>query len=396
MTYKTRKRIWPVSLVAVIGMVAVLAALAATALMPGAIQAQGAPPPVAGPSGLDATANSATEIMLEWNGGLGQAFYEVQRAAGDGTDTASFVTIADDVSGTATSYRDSGLAPNTEYSYRVRGVSSGGTSPWSNIVTFTTPGTVASPTGVAAAHGGQAGQVVVEWTELDDVDSYTVTYRDTSGTTVTRDSADATSPHTISGLMAQTAYEVCVIAVVGGNQSAPACDTATTSRYELTFDQRQFGSPQRSDDSDIVITVAPGGEVTVRATVWVPDPIASSDETDTVAVRFMSEPEDLEVTTANLLAVSENSIDDGELTIRPRDGDKRSFQVSFECVENPTVLTVSIYDDDVQQVEIGTITVNCGQPVTPPPDDRTDVSRRLHGSQLRRLGIPRRHRRLYP
>ena len=147
-----------------------------------------------------------------------------------------------------------------------------------------------------------------------------------------------------------------------------------TSRYELTFDQRQFGSPQRTDDSDIKIEVALNGEVTVRATVWVPDPIESSDETDTVAVRFTSDPANLEVTTANLLAVSENSIDDGELTIRPRDGDKRSFQVSFACVKNPTVLTVSIYDDDVQQVEIGKITVDCGPKKEDPPEDRTDVS----------------------
>ena len=88
----------------------------------------------------------------------------------------------------------------------------------------------------------------------------------------------------------------------------------------------------------------------------------------------MSDPENLMVTTANLLAVSDNSIDDGELTIRPRDGDKRSFQVSFDCVKNPTVLTVSIYDDDVQKVEEGKITVDCGPKKDDPPEDRTDVS----------------------
>ena len=119
-------------------MVAVLAALAATALMPGATQAQGAPPPVAEPSGLQRNCEQRhRKIMLQWNRGLGQTSHEVQRAAGDGTDPATFATIAADVSGTATSYRDSGLTPNTEYSYRVRGVSSGGPSLWSNIVTFT-------------------------------------------------------------------------------------------------------------------------------------------------------------------------------------------------------------------------------------------------------------------
>ncbi len=130
MSNKTRKRIWPVSVVAVIGMVAILAALAVTAMMPGASQAQGAPPPVAGPSNLQATADSRTEISLSWSSGLGQATYELQRV--EGADPAGFATIADDITGTT--YMDSGLTAGTQYSYRVRGVSAGGESPWSNTV----------------------------------------------------------------------------------------------------------------------------------------------------------------------------------------------------------------------------------------------------------------------
>ena len=44
MNYKTRKRIWPVSFAAALGVVAMLALLTATVLMPGAAQAQTAPP----------------------------------------------------------------------------------------------------------------------------------------------------------------------------------------------------------------------------------------------------------------------------------------------------------------------------------------------------------------
>ena len=40
MNYKTRKRIWPVSFAAALGVVAMLALLTATVLMPGATQAQ--------------------------------------------------------------------------------------------------------------------------------------------------------------------------------------------------------------------------------------------------------------------------------------------------------------------------------------------------------------------
>ena len=143
MSIKTRKRIWPVSVVAVIGMVAILAALAVTALMPGATQAQGAPPPVAGPTNLQATADSASQISLSWSPGLGQTTYELQRMDDSGDPGgATFTTIADDI--TMTSYTDSGLTAGTTYTYRVRGVSAGGESPWSNTDMATT-GTVPPP-----------------------------------------------------------------------------------------------------------------------------------------------------------------------------------------------------------------------------------------------------------
>ena len=143
MSIKTRKRIWPVSVVAVIGMVAILAALAVTALMPGATQAQGAPPPVAGPSNLQATADSASQISLSWSPGLGQTTYELQRMQDSVDPGATFATIANDI--TMTSYTDSGLTAGTTYSYRVRGVSAGGQSPWSNTDMATTSTTSPTP-----------------------------------------------------------------------------------------------------------------------------------------------------------------------------------------------------------------------------------------------------------
>ena len=372
MSYKTRKRIWP--LAAVIGVVAMLVVLGAIALPMSTVQAQPAPPPPIAPLAptVEATAASATSIMVSWTPALlfasANTGYDVQRKSGGGAWTDVLIAT------TAMSHTDTGLMPGTEYTYQVRANNAQGAGAWSVEMSATTASAaVDAPMGVSAVHGGGAGQVVVEWTTSADVDSYEVTYSEIGGTAMT-DSMDATSPHIITGLMAQTVYEVCVIAVVGSDKSVPACDTATTSRYLLTFDLRQFGSPNRTDEQNIVIPETPGATVTLRATVWVPDPIASSDETDTVAVRFMSDPADVTVTTANLLAVSENSIDDGELTIRPRDGDKRSFQISFDCVQDPTVLTVSIYDDEVQLVERGTITISCGVPDPEPGLGRTDES----------------------
>lgn len=155
MSNKTRKRIWPVSVVAVIGMVAILAALAVTAFTPGVSQAQvGAPPPVAGPSNLQATANSTTEISLSWGAGLGQATYELQRKGGAASD---FATVSDTITGT--SHDDTGLTAGTEYTYRVRGVSSGGASPWSNEASATTETVPPPPT---PPSGGMLSDVTVE------------------------------------------------------------------------------------------------------------------------------------------------------------------------------------------------------------------------------------------
>ena len=371
MSSRTRKCIWP--LAAVIGVVAMLAVLGAMALPMSTVQAQAEPPPPFAPllPTVVATAASDTSIIVSWTPhplfADANTGYDVQRKSGGGAWTDVLTAT------TAMSHTDTGLTPGTEYTYQVRANNVKGAGAWAEMSATTTSALVDAPMGVSAVHGGGAGQVVVEWTTSAGVDSYEVTYSEIGGTAMT-DSMDAMSPHTITGLMAQTPYEVCVIAVVGSDKSVPACDVATTSRYLLTFDLRQFGIPNRNDDGNIVIRETPGATVTLRATVWVPDPIASSDETDTVAVRFMSDPADVTVTTANLLAVSENSIDDGELTIRPRDGDKRSFQISFDCVQDPTVLTVSIYDDEVRRVERGTITINCGEPDPEAGPGRSDES----------------------
>ena len=371
MSSRTRKCIWP--LAAVIGVVAMLAVLGAMALPMSTVQALAEPPPPFAPLAptVVATAASDTSIMVSWTPhplfADANTGYDVQRKSGGGAWTDVLTAT------TAMSHTDTGLMPGTEYTYQVRANNAKGAGAWAEMSATTASALVDAPMGVSAVHGGGAGQVVVEWTMSADVDSYEVTYREIGGTVMT-DSMDAVSPHTITGLMAQTEYVVCVIAVVGSDRSTPACDVATTSRYLLTFDLRQFSSPNRTDEQNIVILETPGATVTLRATVWVPDPIASSDETDTVAVRFMSDPADVTVTTANLLAVSRNSIDDGELTIRPRDGDKRSFQISFDCVQDPTVLTVSIYDDDVRRVERGTITINCGESDPVPGPGRTDES----------------------
>ena len=141
MSNKTRKRIWPVSLAAAIGVVALLAVMAAAMWTPSTAQAQA---PLAEPANLSATADSATAITLMWAAGLGQTAYELQRQEGN---DPGWDSVSDTITGT--SYTDTGLTASTMYTYRVRGVNSAGESMWSAVAMATTMAAGTSGTGHA-------------------------------------------------------------------------------------------------------------------------------------------------------------------------------------------------------------------------------------------------------
>jgi hypothetical protein len=102
----------------------------------------GAPPPAdtippTTPSGLTATAASASQINLAWTASTDDVAvtgYQIERCQGAGCTT--FTQIA---TTTATSYGDTGLASSTPYSYRVRATDAAGNlSAYSNIASATT------------------------------------------------------------------------------------------------------------------------------------------------------------------------------------------------------------------------------------------------------------------
>ena len=156
MNYKTRKRIWPVSFAAALGVVAMLALLTATVLMPGAAQAQTEPPdPLAlgAPTAVSATANGDTQITLSWTAasGRGVTGYMVQRKSG----TGAFAAVSPAHTGTATMYVDTGLTASTSYTYRVRAMRSAtDTGPWSaDASAMTTAAGTVPPVTVPPATG---------------------------------------------------------------------------------------------------------------------------------------------------------------------------------------------------------------------------------------------------
>lgn len=182
-------------------------------------------PPTA-PSGLTATAASPTKVNLSWTASTDPnssvAKYLVLR---NGNVIAT-------VTAPATTYADTTVVANTNYSYQVEAQDgAGNTSPLSNAASVTTPNpadtTPPSVPGNVAAVAVSSTQVNLSWTASTDnigVAGYTV-YR--NGTKVGTTAGTSYGDGTVS---AGTSYNYTVSAYDGaGNQSAqsPAVSVAT-------------------------------------------------------------------------------------------------------------------------------------------------------------------------
>jgi chitodextrinase len=101
-------------------------------------------PPTA-PTNLTAAAAGTNQINLSWTAStssVGLANYIVQRCQGTGCN--SFTQVA---TPSATTHNDTGLTPNTSYSYQVQAVdTAGGLSPFSNVATAVTQAVVTTIT----------------------------------------------------------------------------------------------------------------------------------------------------------------------------------------------------------------------------------------------------------
>lgn len=102
----------------------------------------------AAPTNLFAVATGSSTVELFWeDGSFNEAGFRIERATGVSAFSEIHVTGPNVVS-----YTDTGLAPGTQYRYRVRATNGGGDSDYSNIATATTAaGTPAVPTDLAVS-----------------------------------------------------------------------------------------------------------------------------------------------------------------------------------------------------------------------------------------------------
>lgn len=174
------------------------------------------------PTGLTATAASASSINLSWTAStdnIAVSGYRVERCQG-----ANCTTFAQIATPTTPSYSNTGLTPSTSYSYRVRATDAAGNlSGYSATATAVTPADTSAPSAPTnlAVHQTSSGPSVLVFTWTASTDNVGVTgYRLERGTPYTQIAAPTGTGTTITGTGAGS-YSFRVRAVdAAGNLSA--------------------------------------------------------------------------------------------------------------------------------------------------------------------------------
>ena len=187
----------------------------------------------------------ATTVMFYWDYS-GMPTFNVMRVEGNNT-TIIDMAYEDDPE----TYYANDLTPNTEYTFYVRSICNNGldTSAWSNPITFTTPETCPTPAALTVSNETATG-ATLEWTANGTPNGFDVEYGPAgfvhgqgTSTTVPFTATTARQTTDLTGLSANTTYEVYVRAVCGNDHSdwstvatfTTLCD-AVTLPYIETFE----------------------------------------------------------------------------------------------------------------------------------------------------------------
>ena len=121
------------------------------------------------PGNLQTYRLSATSIMLSWTDNSGsESGFKIERCAGAGC--SNFVQIAS-VAANITAYADSGLAPDTVYSYRISAYNASGSSGYSNTVADVSTLIKPSNPGDLKAHLFSTNEIILSWVDNSDNES---------------------------------------------------------------------------------------------------------------------------------------------------------------------------------------------------------------------------------
>ena len=215
------------------------------------------------PVGLTATSASSDQIDLSWmpsTDNSGVTSYLIERCQDPGC--ISFILMTTN----GTSYSDSGLAPSTTYSYRVRATDAANNlSAYSNIATTTTdarPDTEAPTTpGGLTATAVSSTEITLAWTDSTDdvgVVNYLIERCQGAGCSAFAQIAVSGSGYTDSGLVPSTSYTYRVRASdAAGNVSGYSnLATATPPMPPDTESPSEPGALTATAASGTAITLA--------------------------------------------------------------------------------------------------------------------------------------------
>jgi YD repeat-containing protein len=179
------------------------------------------------PTGLTASASSATTMDLAWQAVSGAAGFRIEQS----TDGVAW-NSAGSPGATATSHTVTGLSAGTSYWFRVRAYNAGGDSAWSVPAAATTR--PVAPGGLTATAVSDS-RIELAWADASGEAGYRVERSDDGGATFVPAAAlqADTTTYAATGLDQLRTYQFRVVAYNVGGDSDPSLAQATTSATPL-------------------------------------------------------------------------------------------------------------------------------------------------------------------
>jgi fibronectin type 3 domain-containing protein len=166
------------------------------------------------PTGVTASAGSATSITVSWSSVTGATGYKVYRSS---SASGTYSKVGD---ATTTSYTDTGLTANTTYYYKVSASNNAGESSQSSSVSAKTSESIPAVPSDFWVSAVSSTSVTVRWSSVTGATGYKV-YRSTSSSGTYSKVGDATTTsYTDTGLTANTTYYYKVSASNSAGESS--------------------------------------------------------------------------------------------------------------------------------------------------------------------------------
>ncbi|HEU5489048.1 MAG TPA: fibronectin type III domain-containing protein, partial [Candidatus Nitrosotalea sp.] len=204
------------------------------------------------PTGLGATADSSSQITLNWNapsnnGGSAITGYKIERSTDSGS---TWGVLVSNTGSTATTYSNTGLASSTTYAYRVSAINSVGNSSPSNVASATTLVVITAPqppTGLTAT-ATSSSQIDLSWNAPGSDGGSAITgykiERSINGGTfsiLVANTADTATAYSDTGLTSNTNYAYRISAINSVGTSSPSNTASATTPVTITAPQPPTG-----------------------------------------------------------------------------------------------------------------------------------------------------------